>query len=69
MRYFWIITLQWHGPGGLTVNTVSGSANPEGLASREVIFKGVLAEARRMMGIPAAEPAATLFYSLEVEDI
>jgi hypothetical protein len=70
VAYHWIITLQRYAPGGaLAANTIDGSANLPAGASRSAAFKGVMNEARRMIGLSADEAVVVLFFPLERDEL
>jgi hypothetical protein len=68
MTMFWIVTLTWAAPDGQVTSTASGTLTPEKAATlktRTAAVPAVIAAARRGMGIPDGQVAATLFVSIE----
>jgi hypothetical protein len=65
-KWFWVVTLQWpHPGGGNIVGTVPGTSVTPVSCTRRDAYEGIIAEARRLLGIPPQEHAPVLFYSLE----
>jgi hypothetical protein len=71
MTLFWIVTLTWPTSSGQATNTASGTLTPDQVASlrtRTAAVPAVVDAARRGMGIPDGQDAATLFVSIEPDD-